>query len=264
MSLSVGLLSDSYSLQEWEAQAIQQLQSSDDFDVNIDTIIVNVEEDEKSMIDNAKKLLTEPDLFKFLVAIGVARDVILGDPWYRRPVPLKSIIDIESTSVIECSPMPAADFGNLLPDVGVAALEQVDVAIRFGFGILKGKALTAPEYGVLSYHHGDLHEYRGRPAGFYEFVNGEAEVGVTIQQLTGQLDSGKIAASTKCRVENASSWRDVKERQFSASPALLPDAVQACTENQLTEPDELGEVYTTPNNKDVLKYIRTRLIPSVK
>lgn len=132
---------------------------------------------------------------------------------------------------------------------------EADVAVQFGFGILKGDALTAPEHGVLSYHHGDLTAYRGRPPGFYEFLHRKSTEGVTVQQLTESLDAGAIAASTTVDIEDAISWREVKSRLFAASPELLSRAVDNLIEGSIRTPESLGDLYTTPSNTQTLAYI---------
>jgi hypothetical protein len=69
---------------------------------------------------------------------------------------------------------------------------QLDVLIRFGFNILRGEILTAAQYGVWSYHHGDNDYYRGGPAHFWELYEGNPISGVILQVLTEQLDAGKV------------------------------------------------------------------------
>ena len=69
---------------------------------------------------------------------------------------------------------------------------QLDVLIRFGFNILRGEVLTAANYGVWSYHHGDGDYYRGGPAHFWEVYEGNPISGVMLQVLTEELDAGKV------------------------------------------------------------------------
>ena len=55
-------------------------------------------------------------------------------------------------------------------DVQTVLAHDLDVAVRFGFRILKGDALRIARYGVWSYHHGDNFVNRGGPAGFWEVM----------------------------------------------------------------------------------------------
>ena len=56
----------------------------------------------------------------------------------------------------------------------------------------------------LSFHHGDPSKYRGRPAGFYEILNGELTSGIIVQKLSNQIDAGKIFAFAESKVINYS------------------------------------------------------------
>ena len=53
-----------------------------------------------------------------------------------------------------------------------------------GFGIVKKRMLDTAKIGVLSYHHGNMRNYRGMPPAFWELYNNETEMGVTVQILT--------------------------------------------------------------------------------
>jgi len=69
---------------------------------------------------------------------------------------------------------------------------HVDVLVRLGFRILRGKLLQAARYGVWSYHHGDNALNRGGPAGFWEVLEGHPVTGSILQILTEDLDNGRV------------------------------------------------------------------------
>ncbi|MCG8507029.1 MAG: hypothetical protein MI755_20660 [Sphingomonadales bacterium] len=69
---------------------------------------------------------------------------------------------------------------------------RLDFAFRVGFGILKGEVLEVPRYGVWSFHHGDERVYRGMPSGFWEIRDNAPVLGGILQQLTDQIDAGRI------------------------------------------------------------------------
>ncbi|HJR41099.1 MAG TPA: hypothetical protein VJ812_03370 [Gemmatimonadaceae bacterium] len=69
---------------------------------------------------------------------------------------------------------------------------DLDVAIRFGFRILKGRALDIARFGVWSYHHGDNLVNRGGPPGFWEVMEGTPVTGSILQVLTEKLDGGQV------------------------------------------------------------------------
>jgi hypothetical protein len=69
---------------------------------------------------------------------------------------------------------------------------DLDLAIRFGFRILKGDALRIAKHGVWSYHHGDNLVNRGGPPGFWEVMEGTDVTGCILQRLTENLDDGQV------------------------------------------------------------------------
>ena len=75
-----------------------------------------------------------------------------------------------------------------------AAIQEydLDLAIRFGFRILRGRALRMARHGVWSHHHGDNLVMRGGPAGFWEVMEGHTSTGSILQVLTEELDGGNV------------------------------------------------------------------------
>lgn len=257
-TVRVGVLLSSYTLREWEKQALVELFNHPEINATPEVLIVDTSQ--TSTQDAIRSHLADLSLWKVYRLVTLTLSSVSGDPWYSITTPVSKIDAFDDTEIIECAPIPADGLGNELPSAAVSALTEVDVAIRFGFGIIKGDALTAPKYGMLSYHHGDLKKYRGRPAGFHEFSNREPTVGVTVQRLNESLDGGEIAASTEVEIGDTVSWREVLDRLYQASPTLLPMAIQNCIDSSenLTEPNSLGDLYTMPSNRQTVKYLIER------
>ena len=70
--------------------------------------------------------------------------------------------------------------------------EKFDIIIRACSNILSGEILKLPKYGILSFHHGDIENFRGSPAGFWEVYFKKDDTGFIIQQLNENLDAGKV------------------------------------------------------------------------
>ena len=104
-------------------------------------------------------------------------------------------LDYISEGVDEISVTPEEKgFSDYFPDDVVARIQrqEVDVLLRFGFRILRGRILAAAKYGVWSYHHGDSQKNRGSPAGFWEVMQNWPETGSILQMLNEQLDGGQV------------------------------------------------------------------------
>jgi hypothetical protein len=85
-------------------------------------------------------------------------------------------------------------FADYFPEDDLAAIsrQNLDVALRFGFRILRGNVLRIARYGVWSYHHGDNLTYRGGPPGFWEVMNATPVTGAVLQILSEELDNGQV------------------------------------------------------------------------
>ncbi len=96
---------------------------------------------------------------------------------------------------------------------------DLDVLLRHAFNIIRGPIFESAKYGVWSFHHGDNRAIRGMPAGFWEPVLGEANVGVTLQQLTSELDGGRVIGRGTYNVH----WSCIKNRNlvFEHSVSIL-------------------------------------------
>ena len=69
---------------------------------------------------------------------------------------------------------------------------KLDLIIRLGSKILKGKILDCSRSGIISFHHGDNKFFRGGPAGFWEVYYGRNDTGFIIQKLSNKLDAGDV------------------------------------------------------------------------
>ncbi len=97
-----------------------------------------------------------------------------------------------------------------------------DMIIFLGFNkLVDQNFLKLTKYGVLSFHTADINFYRGRPAGFYEFINNEKFGGVTLQRLNENIDSGEIIMIKKINIKNCKSYQETVYRMMSLKNNML-------------------------------------------
>ena len=93
---------------------------------------------------------------------------------------------------------------HLAASARIACREMVDfgfdVVIKFGMNLHRDPDDLPAGHGVLSFHHGDPSEYRGRPAGFYEVLDGADHVGTIVQRIGNKLDAGNVLAYAASQV----------------------------------------------------------------
>jgi hypothetical protein len=186
---------------------------------------------------------------------------LVSEPEFREKIPLSEVPFIQEDNISYTGSINCDGLGNELTGEAIHLLESVDIGIRFGFGIVIGDALRAPQHGIVSFHHGDITEYRGRPAGFWEFVNGENSAGVTIQRLTDSLDGGEVVKIQQVDISHASSWIEVQQALFEASEDMLTAVFKQLHSGRFNPApaDNLGKLYTNPGILGMLKYIIARL-----
>ena len=261
---TVGILTEPF-LYEWQVRAIERLQ--DETDITVSLVVQNVADTEcEAESWNTKQRLGLDDVTQFfdvfrqekawtlvLAERNIAR--LLGDKqtlWHRHSV--ENVDCLDETEHVQC--VPETENGwNELPDDVVSRLEtECDVAIRFGFGLVRGDVLTAPKYGVLSFHPADIRRYRGMgpPAIFHD---GQARAGSTLQRLNESIDGGEIVAYDDVSLADCHTLWDVFDRLATLQISLLTSGITSLrdpTFEPRTIPDEqLGEFYYRDQRRTV-------------
>jgi hypothetical protein len=170
-------------------------------------------------------------------ALGDVSDLLAGVP----------VLDVAPIARGWCDWFPDAD-------VDAIAAHDLDVVLRFGFRIVKGRILGVARFGMWSYHHGDNRVNRGGPPGFWEVIEGDPVTGSVLQVLSEELDGGRViyrsyastARNSVTSNRNGYYWktarfmgrklRDLHERGPSAIRGEPADAVHAPYSHRLYRP----------------------------
>jgi len=233
----------------WQADALTQ--ALDDPDIDITSILYNAFEQDRSLRDLVQRALEVREWAVVNTVNNWLRPS--NDPADR--VPVDRFLDRSTVTERVVKPELVDGWRQEIPvDVAEAVGEEADVAVRFGFNFIVGPILDVFEHGVLSYHHGDLREYRGQPAGFWEFVHGTDTAGVTVQQLTEDVDAGKIAALKRVPITHLDTWEAIRRWLYAESGDMLLPALQAVQEGRARAPTTLGELYTLPKGWPVIRF----------
>ncbi len=138
---------------------------------------------------------------------------------------------------------------------------KVEIIIKFGMSLLLIEDYLS-KISILSFHHGNPEKYRGRPAGFYELLENQKKNGIIVQELTNQIDAGRIFAFGNSKIVHHSYKRTVKNF-FAASKYLLRSAVINYTKKETISLNNEGKNYRLPSNLLVLKFLLTLLARKV-
>lgn len=249
--IRVCLLVDGQTIPEWQHIALQQM--VDETAAEITVVVSNQRTEHHSVTERLKRgiELREWTLVWLLRSL-VAEPVPLSDP-----VRVDEHAYCSTATWINCEPKRVAGWKNEIPAPTVDRItQQADVAIRFGFGFLVGPLLSELEYGVLSYHHGDFREYRGQPAGCWEFIHGESEAGITLQRITEQLDAGEAITIKPVPIEDVRTYAEIRGRLYAESDDLLATAISKIQDGDLdaSTVEDLGPLYTIPSGTPALRF----------
>jgi hypothetical protein len=158
--------------------------------------------------------------------------------------PVTDVDCLDGARIHECEPVSAGGPWNTLPeDVTDDLGDSCDVVIRFGFGLLKGPILDASEHGVLSVHTSDIREYRGMGHKI-SFMNDDPRVSVTLQQLSEEIDGGRIVAVASRHLPPDPTLDDVWDAVYSLQTEVFAAGIEKLQEGfEPFQPGELGPYY---------------------
>jgi len=133
-------------------------------------------------------------------------------------------------------------------DLRAIRAHDLDVALRFGFRILRGEALRIARHGVWSYHHGDGLVNRGGPPGFWEVMLGEPLTGSMLQVLTEELDGGRVIYRSWASTNEKFSVRRNKNNYYWKSAAFVARKLRELYESGGGAAGPEGDAATTAEN----------------
>ncbi|MFV1986147.1 MAG: formyltransferase family protein [Gemmatimonadota bacterium] len=114
----------------------------------------------------------------------------------------------------------------------IAQLEAIgaDLGVLAGTYILKESVFDVPRMGCINLHTGKAPEYRGAAPAFWELYNGETEVGVTVHEVTADLDAGRVLAQESFPLDSAPPGDPMDHVMSMRNDVLLPNGVRMLAE----------------------------------
>ena len=100
---------------------------------------------------------------------------------------------------------------------------------------------------IISHHHGDPSNYRGRPAGFYEILKGESVIGQMVQVISNKLDAGRILSYGESKIYRWS-YKKTLDDSYKLSPIIFQKALINLEKNIFIDKDPIGRNYKLPSN----------------
>jgi folate-dependent phosphoribosylglycinamide formyltransferase PurN len=107
---------------------------------------------------------------------------------------------------------------------------EPDLAVVFAAYRLKPELFTIPRLGCLNLHLGRAPQFRGSSPGFYEMLESEPSVGVTVHRVSEGLDAGPIVAQESFPLELAPDEDPLSYLRRYQAEVLIPNGVRLVAE----------------------------------
>ncbi|NLG98794.1 MAG: hypothetical protein GX491_15665 [Chloroflexi bacterium] len=190
--LRIGILLDSYIQPRWVYRIIADIQNS--MIARVALVVLNghvVDQEGARQPGLLQKVIDHRGDLVYLLYHKIDRRLFRPKPDAFELVDTRSLLIDCPTLIVKPVQKKFSDY--LEPDDAEAIRSAgLDVALRFGFRILRGGFLKIARFGVWSYHHGDNLVNRGGPPGFWEVMEGSPVTGSILQILSEKLDGGEV------------------------------------------------------------------------
>lgn len=218
--LRMGVLAPSTELAGWQRRVLEHLIEGDD--VELAVVVVDAARVRRSRRERLRQLFGVRGLWR-----------LYNNAWVARRAAAIRRVDCEDLlgglPQERVTPDLVGRHSQHFPPEAIERLRShdLDVLLRFGFGILRGEVLEVARSGIWSFHHDDERVIRGGPPSFWEVADGHPTTGVLLQRLTKRLDAGVPLARATYRTVGHSYPRNRDRAAFGA--AILPARVARAT-----------------------------------
>ena len=256
-------------MSDWQLRAIEK--SIQELDIEYALVVVNREASENGTERSGilSRLIGLYRRRKFWGLIVIERTIlnkIRGENSLTEQLQSHDVSEVEvfsESTIISVEPEKEGAWYEF-PEEAVDKVEQeADIAIRFGFGLIRGDILKAPSLGVLSFHPGDVTKHRGQ--GPERIFLEDMSMGVsTLQRLNDEVDSGEIVVQGETSVEDAYTYDQVLYEIHELQSLLLTKGLKqmSCPEFEPEPPETLGKYYSHAQ-RETLPYALRVLLKNI-
>ena len=146
----------------------------------------------------------------------------------RVPTPVHRLSDTAGIPCVQPDSARTERFLTLIRDA------RPDFIVTAAYGKLLPQAvLNVPAVAPVNVHASLLPRYRGASPVHRAIIDGEAETGITIMQMTAEMDAGGIYAQAALPIEPDETAADLMARLAELGAAILPRSLTAIAEGLL-------------------------------
>ena len=255
LPLRIGLLIDSFVQRKWIHKVIEEIQASGIAEI---TVVIKNEAPKAEQKSRLKSYWRNRNYLLYELYGKVDDRRVKVQPDAFEPTDIQPLI--AGCPLVAVTPTMKA-YSDWFPEETLKQIRDfdLDVALCFGFRILKGDVLNIARHGIWSFHHGDNLVNRGGPAGFWEVMEGIPVTGSVLQILTEDLDNGRVIYRSWSPTSDKFSVKANRNNLYWKTSAFvmrklkdLADGAPICTaENQLYRPYS-NRLFRMPTNGEML------------
>lgn len=250
--IRLGIMCKGTSFEKWQAKCLENLLAQDD--IKTELLIIDSNDPLRTILGKIKELISHPNriLFYFYMQL-ICRSRA------RRQVDMAN--SFEGVPSILCNITKKGKFSQYFSDADIEIIREydLDLILRFGFGIIRGEVLNVPHYGIWSFHHGDEVKYRGGPPCFWEIYNDDDINGAILQRLTDKLDCGIVLKKGFFPTIKHSYSKTLDQSFFGSAiwPAQVCIDIRNDCAGYLNEPpsETTAPIFYIPNNLQMVLFM---------
>ncbi len=196
----------------------------------------------------------------FLILYGFVGSIkkgfqIVGNK-FKKPA-YKNLEDLCSSHNVPCSIFDSpsnksfqAELEQQNPDVVFAALPQ----------IVPQKVLEIPKYGVLNKHSSLLPSYGGVYPVFWQMLNQEKEIGITVHQMSKEIDKGKILYQKSWSMPQKASFDSIYHFLIDETSEVINQSFEKLKNNSdpWITPSKEASYFSFPKKEDIKKFRKVK------
>jgi methionyl-tRNA formyltransferase len=125
--------------------------------------------------------------------------------------------------------------------------------------IFKESLIKIPRHGCINIHHAKLPQYRGMMPNFWQMLNGEKTVGITIHRISAGIDNGEILLQKETPILNGESLDSIIQRTKTLGGQFMIEAIDGFKRRSLTplpNPSKDSTYFSFPTKHDVAEFRR--------
>jgi len=145
-----------------------------------------------------------------------------------KPVGRKKIIEeVPTKKVARKFNIPVYQFEKLKPNIDFFKTLNIDLILTFAYGkILPEELLFIPKYKSLNIHASLLPKYRGASPIHYALLNGDEETGVSLMEMSKEMDAGRVFSERKILISNDDNYDSLTKKVSDAAILIVKEDLE--------------------------------------